>query len=310
MNKPTPKIYRTTNWSSYNSALINRGNLSIWFDPKTQWYAQPKGKHGRNQTYSDTAIQCCLMIKSLFHLSLRMVTGFVQSLIHLCRLDWTAPDYSTICRRQKHIDIAINYQKSSNGLQLLVDSTGLKFLGEGEWKRKKHQPEYRRQWRKLHIGIDAETLQIRAIQLTTNNVSDSQVLGDLLDQIPQDEQIDSVYTDGAYDTKQCRQVIADRQAHAVIPPRKNAKPCKDTKTSSLERNELLRTVKRLGRTLWKKWSGYHRRSLVETKMHCIKLLGDKLSSRNFQSQVNEMHARVAVLNKFTDLGRPHTQVAT
>ena len=310
MNKPTPKIYRTTNWSSYNSALINRGNLSIWFDPKTQWYAQPKGKHGRNQTYSDTAIQCCLMIKSLFHLSLRMVTGFVQSLIHLCRLDWTAPDYSTICRRQKHIDIAINYQKSSNGLQLLVDSTGLKFLGEGEWKRKKHQPEYRRQWRKLHIGIDAKTLQIRAIQLTTNNVSDSQVLGDLLDQIPQDEQIDSVYTDGAYDTKQCRQVIADRQAHAVIPPRKNAKPWKDTKTSSLERNELLRTVKRFGRTLWKKWAGYHRRSLVETKMHCIKLLGDKLRARNFQSQVNEIHARVAVLNKFTDLGRPHTQVAT
>ena len=310
MNKPTPKIYRTTNWSSYNSALINRGNLSIWFDPKTQWYAQPKGKHGRNQTYSDTAIQCCLMIKSLFHLSLRMVTGFVQSLIHLCRLDWTAPDYSTICRRQKHIDIAINYQKCSNGLQLLVDSTGLKFLGEGEWKRKKHQPEYRRQWRKLHIGIDAETLQIRAIQLTTNNVSDSQVLGDLLDQIPQDEQIDSVYTDGAYDTKQCRQVIADRQAHAVIPPRKNAKPWKDTKTSSLERNELLRTVKRLGRTIWKNWSGYHRRSLIETKMHCIKLLGDKLRARNFQSQVNEIHARVAVLNKFTDLGRPHTQVAT
>ncbi|UIZ94898.1 IS5 family transposase [Acinetobacter johnsonii] len=309
MNKPTPKIYRTTNWSSYNSALINRGNLSIWFDPKTQWYAQPKGKHGRNQTYSDTAIQCCLMIKSLFRLSLRMVTGFVQSLIHLCRLDWTAPDYSTICRRQKHIDIAINYQKSSNGLQLLVDSTGLKFLGEGEWKRKKHQPEYRRQWRKLHIGIDAETLQIRAIQLTTNNVSDSQVLGDLLDQIPQDEQIDSVYTDGAYDTKQCRQVIADRQAHAVIPPRK-MRNRKDTKTSSLERNELLRTVKRLGRTIWKNWSGYHRRSLIETKMHCIKLLGDKLRARNFQSQVNEIHARVAVLNKFTDLGRPHTQVAT
>ena len=126
----------------------------------------------------------------------------------------------------------------------------------------KRQPEYRRQWRKLHIGIDANTMQIRAIQLTTNNVSDSQVFGDLLDQIPPDEQIDSVYTDGAYDTKQCRQVIADRQAHALIPPRKNAKPWKDTKTSSLERNELLRTVKYLGRMLWKKWSGYHRRSLV------------------------------------------------
>ena len=149
-----------------------------------------------------------------------MVTGFVQSLIKLCGLDWTAPDFTTLCRRQKYIDIQINYQKSRDGLHLLVDSTGLKFLGEGEWKRKKHQPEYRRQWRKLHIGIDAETLQIRAVQLTTNNVSDSQVLGDLLDQIPQDEHIDSVYTDGAYDTKRCRQLITDRNAHAIIPPRK------------------------------------------------------------------------------------------
>ena len=173
MNKPTLRTYRTSNWSTYNKALISRGNISIWFDSATQWYAPSFGKHGRNQTYSDTAIQCCLMIKSLFHLSLRMVTGFVQSLIKLSDLNWTAPDYSTICRRQKHIDIAISYQKSCDGLYLLVDSTGLKFLGEGEWKHKKHQPEYRRQWRKLHIGIDAETLQIRAVQLTINNVSDS-----------------------------------------------------------------------------------------------------------------------------------------
>ena len=189
----------------------------------------------------------------------------------------------------------------------------MKFLGEGEWKRKKHGPEFRRQWRKLHIGINAKTLQIRAVQLTTNNVSDSQVLGDLLDQIPLGERIDSVYTDytdGAYDTKCCRQLISDRQAHAVIPPRKNAKPWKDSKISSIERNELLQTVKHLGRMLWKKWSGYHRRSLVETKMHCIKLLGDKLTARHFQSQVNEIHARVAVLNRFTELGRPNTQVVT
>ena len=138
------------------------------------------------------------------------------------------------------------------------------------------------------ILVYAETLQIRAVQLTTNNVSDSQVLGDLFDQIPQDEQLYSVYTDGSYDTKLCRHVIADRQAQAVIPPRNNAKPWKDKKMGSLERNELLRTVKRLGRTIWKKWSGYHRRSLVKTKMYCIKLLGDKL----------------------TELGRPHTQVVT
>ena len=135
------------------------------------------------------------MIKSLFRLSSRMVTGFVQSLIKLSRLDWSTPNYTTLCRRQKYIDIAICYQKSSDGLHLLVDSTGLKFLGEGEYKCKKHGDKYRRQWRKLHIGIDAETLQIYAVQLTTNNVSDSQVLGNLLAQIPLDKRIDSVYTD-------------------------------------------------------------------------------------------------------------------
>ncbi len=147
--------------------------------------------------------------------------------------------YSILCRRQKHIDVSICYQKSSDGLHLLVDSTGLKFLGEGEWKRKKHQSKYRRQWRKLHIGIDAEILQIRAVQFTTSNVRNFQVLGDLLNQIPQAEPIDSVYTDGTYDTEQCREVIADRKVHAVIPPRKNARPWKDTQFHSLERNELL-----------------------------------------------------------------------
>ncbi len=115
----------------------------------------------------------------------------------------------------------------------------------------------------------------------------------------------------AHDTKHCRQASHSRPrctcAHSA---KKNQKPWKDQKLRSLERNELLKTVKRLGRTLWKKWSGYHRRSLVETKMHCIKLLGDKLTARSFSSQVNEIHARIAVLNKFTELGRPHTQVVT
>ncbi len=105
-------------------------------------------------------------------------------------------------------------------------------------------------------------------------------------------------------------MILNRQAYAVIPPRKNAKPWKDKQARSIERNELLKIVKRLGRVLWKKWSGYHRRSLAETKMDCIKLLGDKLRARSFPSQVNEIHASVAVLNKFTELGHPHTQVVT
>jgi len=99
---------------------MSRRNIALWFDPATQWYAPSKDKQGRNQPYSDSAIQCYLMIKSLFRLSLRMVTGFVQSLIKLCGLNWTAPDYTTLCRRQKHIDIVISYQKSSDGLPCAI----------------------------------------------------------------------------------------------------------------------------------------------------------------------------------------------
>ena len=127
-----PKIYRTTNWPSYNRALVNRGNISIWFDAKTQWYAQSQGKQSRNRIYSDTEIQCCLIIKSLFRL-LRIVTGFAQSLIRLCRLDWTAPDYTALCRTQKHI--AISYQKSSDGRPCAIYcSLWLSWLEVSRWR--------------------------------------------------------------------------------------------------------------------------------------------------------------------------------
>lgn len=126
MNKPAPKIYRTSNCSSYNRALINRRNIMIWFDSNTQQSTESNHKQGRNQTYSDSAIQCCSMIKYLFRLSLGIVPDFVQSLIKICGLSWGTPDYSIICRRQQ--DIAIHYQINNNGLHLLVDSTGVKFL--------------------------------------------------------------------------------------------------------------------------------------------------------------------------------------
>jgi len=122
------------------------------------WFGMPSGKPGRYQTFSDTAIQTCLMPKSLFQLALRQTTGFVGSLIMMCGLTWVVPNFSTLSRRQQQIDIHIPYQANHNGLYLLVDSIGIKMIGAGEWKRKKHGVEYRRQWRKLHIGIDAETL--------------------------------------------------------------------------------------------------------------------------------------------------------
>jgi hypothetical protein len=137
-----------------------------------------------------------------------------------------------------------------------VDSTGIKFLGEGEWKRKKHGAEYRRQWRKVHLGIDANTLEIRAIEVTDNSVGDAPTLPELLGQIPPDEPIASVSGDGAYDTKACHAAIVGREAQAVIPPRKNAQAWKATLAGAVVRNEALGACHRLGRSIWKKWSGY------------------------------------------------------
>jgi len=308
MSEPQgPKArYKTTNWTEYNAALKARGSLTIWLDTDMQWYAPASGKRGRQQTFSDAAIQFCLSIKCLFGLALRQSLGLIQSLLELAKLNWRVADFSTVSRRQRTLQVQLPYRRSSTALDLLVDSTGIKFLGEGEWKRKKHGAEYRRQWRKVHLGIDASTLEIRAIEVTDNSVGDAPMLPELLAQIPPDEPIASVNTDGAYDTKDCHAAIAQRGAQAVIPPRKNGKPWKETRQGAAVRNEALRACQRLGRGIWKKWSGYHRRSLVESKMHCFKRLGERVMAHTFERQVSELHVRVALLNRFTQLGRPTT----
>ncbi len=305
-NKSAKTRYKTTNWAAYNAALKARGSLTIWLDKDMQWYAPASGKRGRQRVFSDAAIQFCLSIKCLFGLALRQSLGLVESLLRMASLDWRVPDFSTVSRRQKSLQVQLPYRASACALDLLVDSTGIKFLGEGEWKRKKHGAEYRRQWRKVHLGIDASTLEIRAIEVTDNSVGDAPMLPELLGQIPPDEPIASVSADGAYDTKACHAAIVERGAQAVIPPRKNARAWKATLGGALARNEALKACHRLGWRIWKKWSGYHRRSLVETKMHCFKRLGERVMARTFERQVVELHVRVALLNRFTQLGCPTT----
>ena len=306
MTKPVPPKYRTTNWPAYNAALKARGSLLIWLDKDMAWFAAKSGKRGRSQTFSDAAIQFCLSIKCLFGLPLRQSLGMVESLLKQAGLDWPVPDFSTVSRRQKTLNVSIPYRPSSEGLHLLVDSTGIKMLGEGEWKRKKHGADYRRQWRKVHIGIDAETLEIRAIEVTSSSVGDAPMLPELLEQIPPDESIATVSGDGAYDTKGCHAAIAARRAAAIIPTRKNGQLWKENTSGARARNETLRATRHLGRTIWKKWSGYHRRSLVETKMRCFKLLGERVMARDFDRQVAELQVRAALLNRFTQLGSPVT----
>ena len=306
MSSWAPTKYKTRNWPSYNTALKQRGSPSIWFDPEMGWTPPPTGKRGRQQQFSDAEIQTCLTLKVLFGMPLRQTTGFVESLLRLVRLNWAVPDFSTLCRRQKTLNVSLPFRGGTGPLNLLIDSTGIKSEGEGEWNARKHGGSKRRIWRKIHIGIDEETLEVRAVEITTSNVGDAPMLPELLEQIPPDQAIGSVTADGAYDTRKCHDAIATRNAHAVIPPRKNAKPWKPTSAGAVARNEAVNASRYLGRAIWRKWSGYHRRSRVESKMNCIKLLGQSLMSRDFDRQVAEIQIRVAVLNRYTALGIPVT----
>ncbi|WP_232776272.1 IS5 family transposase [Comamonas testosteroni] len=207
--------YRTTNCKQYNAALKARGSLTIWLDKGMSWFAAACGKCGRRPQFSDAAVQFCLTIKNLFGLALRQTTGFVQSLLALSGLLRLVPDFSTLCRRQRSLDVQVACLPSSGGLNLLLDSTGPKFLGEGEWKCKKHGAERRRQWRKLHIGIDARHCRCEpsASPPTTSAIRPwCRNCWHKLAPLPQDEPLLSVTGDGAYDTQPVYAAVMERNA--------------------------------------------------------------------------------------------------
>lgn len=171
MRKPKPARYRTTNWFAYNDALRKRGSLLIWLDKEMAWHAPHEGRPGRPPVFSNAAIQFCLSIKVLFKLPLRQTAGMVSSLLQLSGLDWPVPDYSTLCRRQKTLKVRIPYRRAAGPLNLLVDSTGIKFLGDGEWQARKHGVQGRRQWRKVHLAMDTATSDIRAVEFTPGKMT-------------------------------------------------------------------------------------------------------------------------------------------
>jgi len=301
MSRPSPPAYKTRNWPAYNA--------TIWFDPAMTWKAAPTRKRGRQPDHSDAAIQTCLTMKVLFGMALRQTTGLVESLLRLIDLAWAVPNFTTLSRRQMTLKVNVPYRGSAGPLHLLIDSTSIKVEGEGEWNARKHGGTKRRVWRKIDIGIDEKTLEIRAAEFTTSEVGDAPMLPELLDQIPPDQEIASVTAGGAFDTRKCHDAIAVGGAAAIIAPRKNAKPWKpDTPPGAIARSEAQRASRRFGRTFWRRWSGYHPRSRFETKMHCVKRLGQRLAARDFDRQVAEFQVRVAVLNGFTAFGIPVTDV--
>lgn len=259
--------YRTLNWQEYDRGLIARGDLTVWISPDLAWHASVvTGRRGRPRVFTDAAIQAVLTLKVLYQLPLRAAQGMAGSLIRLAGLDWQVPHYSTLSRRQKDLTVEIPYRLRSGLLHLVMDSTGLKVLGEGEWKVRKHGTGKRRVWRKVHLVIDADSHEIRAVEMTDHRHGDGEIVPGLLAQLPEEERMGVISGDGAYDTRVVYEASASRQADLVVPPRRNGKPWKRRTTGASERNETLRAIRHLWRRLWKRWSGYHRRSLAETAM--------------------------------------------
>lgn len=307
--KTKPKTsYRIRNWQEYDQALKQRGSITFWVSEEViqQWRNEQKtGRKGASNYYSDLAITTMGTLKSVFGLASRQTEGFLESLFTLMGIDLAVPDHTTLSRRLGKLSVELPFVPKAKGVHVVVDSTGVKVYGEGEWKVRQHRASKRRTWRKLHLGVDEASGEILAAVVSTNNVSDSEVLPQLLDAIP--EEIEQVSADGAYDTAGCYDAIEQRQATAAIPPRRNARIWQhgNRKAPPHPRDENLRQLRKIGRTKWKQETGYHRRSLAETTMFRLKtIFGGKLLSRSFDNQVVELFLQCAALNRMIGLGKP------
>ena len=300
--------YRVMNWPAYNAGLINRGNVTMWIDEAAlAGIPDAVSTRGRPRLYSDALIQALLGLKAVFRLPLRALQGFAQSLRELAFATLPVPNYTTLCRRAQTLEVQLPIIRDGESIHLVVDSTGVKVYGEGEWKVRQHGYSKRRTWRKVHLALDANTGQVRAALMTHQEVADGEVLAELLDQIPDDELLDVIGGDGAYDTKPCHAAIAARGATPSIPPREGAAHWPANTSGATWRNDAVDGIARLGRREWKKNSGYHQRSLAENVMYRFKTLtGNRLWARHAESQATEVAIRVGVLNRMADIARPQS----
>jgi hypothetical protein len=300
----TKRQYRIRNWRQYNKALVGRGSLTLWIDSRTTdtWLDQERPSHrGRRRTYTDVAILCALTLREVYHLPLRATEGLVCSVLHLLEVDLPTPDYSTLCRRARKLDVPLPVPAQRAPRHLVVDSTGLKVYGEGEWKVRLHGVDKRRTWRKLHLAIDHRRQTVVATSISDKDVLDRRAVPELLDQV--EGSIGQVLGDGAYDYSSCYEAIAERGARAIIPPKQRARLWGKPHTQSRDKN--VKTMRRIGLEKWKQKVGYHRRSLVETAMMRLKtIFSEKLKSRTFDRQAVEARIKCAALNRMTKLGMP------
>ncbi len=311
--KKTKRTYRLRNWKQYNAALVQRGSLTLWVseDVLAAWNNTARtGQRGKPSTYTDAVILCMASLQEIYHLPLRATEGLLASVVKMLGVELPVPDHTTLCRRRKVLEVSLPRRRTDEPLHVVVDSTGVKVYGEGEWKVRQHGYTKRRTWCKLHLGADEATGEIVAAVVSTNNFTDGQVLPDLLAQVADD--LKQVSGDGGYDKRNCYDAIGERGARAAIPPRKNAKIWQhgNSREERLARDENVRACRQKGRAAWKRESGYHRRSLAETQMFRLKtIFGERVSARSFEGQATQLLVRCAVLNQMTHLGMPESYAA-
>ena len=299
--------YRVRNWSEYNKGLKQRGSLTFWLSDQgiSEWLIKEKtGKRGSSPYFSDQAIMTFMMVKCLFKLAGRQTEGFLKSLFFLRKIDLPVPDHSTVSRRLSKLKVEMPVMSKKEPRHVVIDSTGVKVYGEGEWKTRQHGIGKRRTWRKLHLAVDETSGEILVAEVSTNDYHDSEILPGLLSEI--EGEVKQVSGDGAYDTRKCYEAIALLGAIPTIPPQRNARK---GHSHSEERNKNLERIEEIGRKEWKEESGYHRRSISETTMFRMKrTFGDQVSSRDFDNQASELFLECMMLNRMIQIAKPDSYV--
>jgi hypothetical protein len=300
---------RVTNWSAYNEALRQRGSLTVWFTDEAigAWKAVPRTTPGGQPHYSDLAITTALILRAVFRLALRQTEGLIGSILQLLHIDLPVPNFSTLSRRAQTLDLPAQPRANGGPIHLLVDSSGLKLSGPGEWLVEKHGTSKRRSWRKLHIGFDTVTSRIVASILTDRDVDDASQVDPLLDQIA--EPVEVFLGDGGYDRTGVYTALNKRHpdAKVIVPPRADAVFSASAETEPTQRDRHIQVIAGKGRMAWQRDSGYNERARVEGQFARWKqVIGDGLRFHSDEARTTEVAIAAAALNRMLDLGRPNS----
>jgi hypothetical protein len=305
--------YRVNNWCEYDQALRHRGDITLWLsqDTTAAWMAPKTGKRGAQPLSSDIAIETALTFRWLFRLPLRQTEGFLSSIVTLLGVSLPCPDHTTLSRRNATVEMRQQVERAPQGpIALIIDSSGLKVCGQGEWHAQKHGEKQHKRWKNLHIGVDAQG-QIVAATVTESHEQDPSPVPELLSQI--EREIERFIGDGMYDKELAYAAVAQPSpgAQVIIPPRKDAVLSHAGTISPTPRDQHLLAIERAGRFQWKRTSGYYAQSHAENAFSRFKrTFGGGLRATQEESQEREAALACALLNRMLALGRPQSYLVS